>query len=115
MPISQAYVGSASIDTTEYSLANNSTSLASITTDGIYQLFLDLSAMTATEVYTLKVKEKVQAASTQRAITTVVFTGVQSDPVYVLPSLILIHGWDITLTKTVGTNRSIEWSIRRIS
>lgn len=115
MPISQAYVGSASIGITEYSLPNASTTLATITTDGVYQLLLDLSALTSTEAYTLKIKERVQAAGTQRTIQTVVFSGVQSNPVYVAVSLLLLHGWDLTLIKTAGTDRTIEWSIRQVT
>lgn len=115
MALSQAYVGSATIGTTEYSLPAGSTTLSAITTDGIYQLFLDLSALTATESYKLQIKEKVQAASTQRVIQEVTISGVQSEPVYVSPSLLLLHGWDMTLTKLAGTDRAIEYSIRQVA
>ena len=115
MAISEAYADSASIGSTEYSLPNDSTTPAAITDDGIYQLFLDLSALTATEQYRLKIKEKVQSGSTQRVIQAVDFSGVQDEPVYITPSMILLHGWDITLQKLQGTDRAIEWSIRKVA
>lgn len=115
MAITQTYVGSATIGTTEYSLPAGSTILGSIATAGIYQLFLDLSTLTATESYSLKIKEKVQAAGTQRIIQDVTISGVQSEPIYVSPSLLLMHGWDMTLTKLQGTDRAIEYSIRQVA
>ncbi len=39
----------------------------------------------------------------------------QSEPQFVSPSLILLHGWDITLAQTTGTGRAFPWSIRRVS
>jgi hypothetical protein len=33
----------------------------------------------------------------------------------VAPSLILLHGWDVTMTKVSGTGRTIEWSIRKVA
>jgi len=35
--------------------------------------------------------------------------------VFVTPSLLLIHGWDMTLLKVAGTDRAIDWSIRAVS
>lgn len=116
MAISEAFSGSASIGTTEYDLPNASTTLSSQTTDGIYQLFLDLNALTATEEYRLRVYEKCRSSSTQRVIQEVIFSGAQTtEPVYVVPGLLLMHGWTITLKKNQGTDRTIEWSIRQVS
>lgn len=115
MALSQPYVGSATIGTTEYSLPAGSTTLSNINVGGIYQLFLDLNALTATDSYKLKIKEAVQAAGTQRVIQDVTISGVQSEPVYVSPSLLLLHGWDMTLTKLAGTDRAIEYSIRQVA
>ena len=115
MAITEAYANSASISTTEYSLPANSTSLATLTNAGIFQLLLDLNALTATEQYRLKIYEKVQSSGTKRVIQTVEFTGIQDEPIYVTPSLILINGWDITMIKLFGTSRTIEWSIRKVA
>lgn len=114
MAIVEAYSGSASISTTEYSLVNSSTTLASDTTEGVYQLFLDLSALTVTEVYELKVYEKVTSSATQRVVYSVRFSGVQGCPNWVSPSLVLLHGWEMSLNKISGTDRTILWSIRKV-
>lgn len=115
MALAAAYEDSASISTTEYSLPNDGTTLTPITVDGVYQLFLDLSALTATEQYRLRFYERVQAAGTTRVFHEVTFSGAQGEPVYVSPSFLLLHGWDITLQKLQGTDRSIPWSIRQVA
>ena len=33
----------------------------------------------------------------------------------VTPALVLMHGWDMTILKLAGTDRSIEWSIRQVT
>jgi hypothetical protein len=40
--------------------------------------------------------------------------GPQSGPL-VIPSLILMHGWDFTVDKIAGTDRSISGSIRKVA
>jgi hypothetical protein len=115
MAISAAYENSATISTTEYSLPNNSTTLTPITADGIYQTFLDLSALTITETYELKIYEKVESAGTQRLVDKRSFVGALGVPHVVLPSMIFLHGWDVTLKKIAGTDRAIGWSIRQVA
>lgn len=115
MAISEAFSGSASISTTEYDLPSASTTVSAQTTDGIYQVYLDLSALTSTEEYRLRIYEKTRSASTQRVVEEVILSGVQSEPVYVTPALLLMHGWTVTLKKNQGTDRTIEWSIRSVA
>jgi hypothetical protein len=81
----------------------------------VYQVFIDFSALTATEEYLVSVKEKATSGGTQRIIFRATVAGVQGSPIWVSPSLILIHGWDVTLTKKAGTDRSISWSIRQVA
>ena len=115
MAISEAYANSASIGTTEYSLTNNSTTIAAQTDDGVYQAFLDLSALTITELYELRVYEKCRSSSTQRVAGRWFLAGPLTDPVFVIESMIFLHGWDVTLKKISGTDRTIEWSIRKVA
>jgi hypothetical protein len=106
---------SATIGSTEYSLPNNSTTLTPQTDDGIYQVFIDCTNLTATEQYELKIKEKATSSGTQRNIIKETITGpVSPDGAVVSGSFIFGHGWDITLKKLQGTDRSISWSIRRV-
>lgn len=116
MAISQAFNGSASIGTTEYDLPSASTSLSSRSDSGIYQAYIDLSALEATEEYRLRIYEKCRSTSTQRVIQEVIFSGAQTaEPLYVIPGLIFMHGWTITLKKNQGFDRTIEWSIRKVA
>lgn len=115
MAISEAYSGSETIGTTEHSLSTDTSGPDVDTNDGVYQCFLDLSALAAGDVFVFKVYEKVLSSSTQRLIYSAMFAGVQGAPVWTSPSLILLHGWDMTLDKIAGTDRNIDWSIRKVA
>lgn len=116
MAITEAFTNTNSSWGTEYSLTNNSTTLANQTDDGVYQLFLDLNAMASGDTYVVKVYEKVRSASTRRVVLSHTLVGAQTDPNWCFPALTLMHGFDFTLTCTGGTNsRAIEWSIRKIA
>ena len=115
MAISEAFAGSASISTTEYDLPSASTTLSSQTSDGIFQLFLDLNALAAGDEYQLRIYEKTRSTSTQRLVDETLLVGIQPEPVFVTPALVLLHGWTMTLKKLAGTDRTIEWSIRSVA
>lgn len=106
---------SASISTTEYGLASDSTSITYQTTDGVYQLFLDLSNMAAGDQYKLKLYEKYDSAGTARVAEEWIFTGAQAKPGVFTPAFVLGEGWEFTMTKLAGTDRTIYWSIRKIA
>ena len=114
MAISEAYSGSASISTTEWSLTTNTSGPDVDTSDGVFQVFLDLAAMAAGDQYQIRVYEKCRSASTQRVIYEAIITGTMA-PTWVSPSLILMNGWDVTLKKLAGTDRTLEWSIRKVA
>lgn len=115
MAISELFQNSASISTAEYSLTNNAAGVVAQTTDCIMQGFVDLNAMLAGDEYLLKVYEKISSAGTQRAVFNAYFANVQAQPIFPLPSLILLHGWDVTITRKAGADRTIAWSIRGIT
>jgi hypothetical protein len=81
----------------------------------VFQVFLDLNALAKADVFELKVYEKVLSGSTQRVVFSVRFANAQTNPNWVTPSLILLHGWDATLKKISGTDRAIDWSIRKVA
>lgn len=115
MAISEAYTGNAvTVGVTELSMVTGTTTLATDTNDGIYQIFIDFANMAAGDEYEIKVKERVLAASTQRVIWTASVAGAQPG-IFVSPTLILLHGWDATLDKLTGTDRAITWSIRKVA
>lgn len=112
MALTQTHSGSATIGATEHDLPSNSTTLSALSTPGVYQLFLDLAGLTATERYRLRIYERTRAGDPQRVVEEVIITGAQIEPIYVTPALALLHGWTYTLQRLQGTDRSIAWSIR---
>lgn len=83
------------------------------TTDGVFQFVADLSAMVAGDIVELRIREKCRSTDTQRLAWYATYAHTQAQPLAVSPSLILLHGWDFTLTQTDGTGRAFPWSIRR--
>jgi hypothetical protein len=113
MAITVAYTGTATISTAEYSLVSASTTLASSTDTGVYQIFIDATNMAAGDEYEIFIKEKVVAAGPQDTIYSATLVGVQTSP-FVTPTLVLMLGWDVTMDKIAGTDRSFSWSIRKV-
>src|SRR3990167_1874949 len=107
MAITELYAVSETVSTTEWSLTTDSAGPDADTTDGVFQCFLDLSALLKADLYRFKVYEKVQSGATQRVVFSADFANAQSEPIWVSPSLILMHGWDMCLVKVSGTDRAI--------
>lgn len=105
--------GTETVSTTEWSLTTDTAGPDADTTECYVQIFVDLDALAAGDQYELKIYEKIQSGGTQRLLNAVVFTGPQANPIYVHPALHLKHGWDVTLVKLAGTDRSISWSLRK--
>lgn len=117
MAITEAFNGSATITTTEYSAPNAANFVANTggrTEDGVYQVFLDVSDMVLGDQLQIRVYESCRAADTQRVIYESILTGPQSE-LWVSPSLILLHKWDVTLDTLAGTSIVVNWSIRRVA
>ena len=116
MAISEAFAGNPTVTNVEYDLPSASTSLSAQTTDGIYQLFIDLNALVTGDEFKLRIYEKVQSSSTQRVVQEVTFYNAQSPEfIYVSASMLLLHGWTMTLQRTQGSNRAIPFSIRAVT
>lgn len=113
MAITQAYTGSVSISTTEISLVSGTSTLQSVATPAVIQVFIDVANMAAGDEYHIDIKEKVTSGGTQRTIYTAVLDGAQSSP-FVSPTLMLYHGWDVTVVQISGTARTLSWSIRSV-
>lgn len=111
---SEVISGTETVGTTEWSLATDTSysSADAQTTDGTYQLWIDLNALAAGDVFEVTIYEKVLSSSTQRVVKRARLAMSQTEPVWVSPALIMVHGWDFSLKKISGTDRSIDWSIR---
>ena len=106
----------ATIGTSEYSiLAGTTTGVpTSQTTEAVIEVVLDLSALAAGDQFKLTYYEKAVSGGTQRTLNTFTFTGAVFPPHQVMDPMHLKHGYDITLQKIVGTDRSIGMSARRV-
>jgi len=109
------FTGSEAVSTTEWSMTTDTAGVAVNTTVGVFQAFLDVNAVTAADAFEFRVYEKARAADTQRLVYYARIAGSQGTPVYSSPSMILGAGWDMTLDKVTGTDRTITWSIRGIT
>lgn len=114
MAISEAYSGAKDVSASEWSLTGNSAGVSTQTTDGVYQVFIDLSDMVAGDLVEIRIYEKARSGDTQRVIYQSSFTGTMTDPLWVSPSLILLHGWDATMNAKTGTVNA-TWSIRQVA
>jgi hypothetical protein len=108
---------SASISTAEYSLPAATTSgvPTSQTTDGVFQFFIDFANMAAGDQYRIRLYEKYDSGGTQRLVEEWILTNAQSKPMFVIPSTILGEGWDVTVLRLAGSDRTIYWSIRKVA
>jgi hypothetical protein len=104
------------ISTSEISIVSGTTTLQTVTDDGVYQLWVDdRSNMTKTEEFAIRIYETVLAAdASKRQAFEATLKGVQSE-VFVSPMLMLGNGWDMTLQKLAGTDRAFSATIRRVS
>jgi hypothetical protein len=114
MAITEAFAGSAAIAATEWSLTTNAAGVATETSDGVYQVWLDVADMVAGDELQVRLYEKVRASDPQRLLLAATLVGPQAPPVWVSPSLILLHGWDVTLLGVSGT-MTTTWSIRKVA
>jgi hypothetical protein len=114
MALSEAFTGSATIGATEFSLPNGGTTLTPRPEQGVFQVFIDTEAMSFGDQYTVRIYEKITSGGGQRQIYEATLTGVMADS-WVFPSLLLMHGWDVTIQKRAGTDRVFAWSLRQVA
>lgn len=102
---------------TEYSLVNGSTSVAASTTVGIFTIVLDVNALALGDIYEIRVYEKARAADTQRAMLIATLADAQGSDgaFFISPAFHLGAGWDFTVKRTAGSDRTITYSIRGVT
>jgi hypothetical protein len=71
-----------------------------------------VASVAAADRFTAKVYDKCLSGGTQRIVHTLNIEGAQSGNL-VTPWLPLLHGWDMTLIKGAGSDRSMTASIRK--
>lgn len=113
---SQDYTGSETVSTTEWSLTTDTAGPDAQTTVGLYQLFLDLSALVVGNTLQIRVYEKVISGGTQRVVAEWIINGPVADPIWTHGTPIpLMWGWDFTLDMTAGSDAAVTWSIRNVA
>lgn len=116
MAISEAFeLDGVTVGASAISIPSGTTTPSSITDDGVYQLWVDAGNMAKGDEFIIKVLEKVEATGgVQKQVFAATLSDVQSE-VFVTPTLILMHGWDMTIAKVAGTDRAFDASIRKIA
>jgi hypothetical protein len=104
---------SATISTTEYFIASDSTTAIYQTSSQIMQALIDTANMAAGDQYRIRVYEKING-SAARTIYDATLSGAQSGP-HVTPSLIVCEGWEVSIQKLAGTDRVFGWAIRTVA
>lgn len=118
MAISEPYeLDGVTVGSSELSIVSGTTSLQTITDDGVYQLWVDPvgAAMAKGDEFIIRIYEKVEGTGgTKRVVFSSTLSDAQSE-LWVSPTLVLINGWDMTLQKVAGTDRAFDASIRKIA
>lgn len=104
---------SATIGVTEYFLASDSTSATFQTNDCILQVVLDVNVLAAGDEFLVQFYEKVNGG-TARVYYDARLNGVQPRPHWISPAFIVGEGWEVSVKKISGTDRSIGWSLRKV-
>ena len=117
MPISEPYeLDGVTVGTSELSIVSGTTTLQTITDDGVYQLWIDgVANMAKGDEFIVRIYEKVEGTGgTKRVVFAATLSDAQSE-LFVTPMLVLINGWDMTIQKVAGTDRAFDASIRKIA
>ena len=116
MAITEPYeLDGVTVTTAAISIPSGTSTPSAITTDGVYQLWVDAGNMAKADEYEIRILEKVEGTGgAQKTVYRITLLGVQSE-VIVTPSLILINGWDMTIDKLAGTDRAFDASIRMVA
>lgn len=116
MALTEAYeLDGVTVGATELSIVSGTTSLQTVTDDGVYQLWIDAYAMAKGDEFKIRLYEKVEATGgTKKVFASWSLLGAQTE-VFVTPTFILLHGWDMTIQKIAGTDRAFDASIRKVA
>lgn len=117
MAITELYSVTETVSTTEWSFTTDTAGPDADTTDGVFQFVADFNALAIGDRFEVRVYEKVSSGGTQRLLESWPITlGIlNGKPLWVSPAIILMHGWDFTIIKLAGTDRSITGSVRQVA
>lgn len=95
-------------------VAAPATTLATINTNKILLLTLDLNAAAAADVFVVVARTKARNTGALAAFISWTFAGVQSQPINVSVPMDSAYSADFTIQQTAGSARSVPWRIDSI-
>lgn len=104
MATSQASGSQVAVVTTEHTLAT-------ISDDGTYVLYVDTSVMVLGDELELRAKVKVTSSGTTREFLVATYAHVQGQPIKASIPVASINECVFTLKQTAGTSRTFDWEI----
>lgn len=103
------------VNSSELSIISGTTTLATDTTDGVYQLWIDPGNMAKGDEYRIRCYEKVEGTGgTKKVFTSWSLLGAQAEN-FPSPTFILINGFDFTIQKIAGVDRAFDASVRKVA
>lgn len=116
MAISEPYeLDGVTVGSSELSIVSGTTTLQTVTDDGVYQLWVDAGNMAKGDEFIIQLYEKVEGTGgTKKVFFSQTLSDLQSE-IWVSPTFILINGWDFTIKKVAGTDRAFDASIRKVA
>ncbi len=114
-PINEIYAQTAlSVSTTELSLTGGTSTIQNRTSPGMVQAFIDTSNMAKADEFLVRAREAVYVAQTARYIYSASLMDVQSESFFT-PPFPMCNGWDITMDRISGADRTFDVSIRQVT
>jgi hypothetical protein len=109
-----AYTVSESVGTTEHSMTTDTAGPDTDTTDGVYQAFIRTpAAAVRADVFEWAVYETIGGTQVKTGSAVLVGTGAETG--WTGPALTLGVGWDMTLKKISGTDRTLVGHINKVA
>jgi len=115
MAPAELFTLNASISTTEISVPTGTTYSSGSPQTGDYtiQVLVSGQNLAAGDQFQIRVYEKVVSGGTQILFHEATLTGGQAKGLPI-PALMVMHGWDVTIKKISGTDRTIIASVRAV-
>lgn len=88
--------------------------LATETTNGVYQAVVDLSNIANGDIIELTVQTKTLTGSSYATVFHAVYGHAMAEPVKCTPPITVPFGIKLLMKLTNGTNRNIDWSLNRL-
>lgn len=102
-----------SVSTTELSIISGTSSLATDLTDGWFCCNVDLSNVVLGDTFEIRFYNTVRASGTKRVVQCWTFYNAQGtdSAIFISPSFLCLHGFDFTLKRTAGADRTMDCAI----